>query len=163
METQEVTMAVQGKLLTTSDDLTEAFAIRKEVFLYELGMTEQLVFDEMDREAIHVIIYEDVKGENQSKDKIAVATGRLHFDGYHYELSQIAVLKDYRRKRYGDFAVRMLLNRAFQAGMEVITYSPNTLFQFFESIGFHKDNSEQKNGNYRMIINPSDIHTLCLK
>lgn len=124
-------MPVQGKYLYYGDDLSEAFQIRKEVFQYEQGVSEQEEFDEIDDLAVHVVIYSN---ENPKKP---VATGRVFFDGNDYYIGRVAVLKDERGKYYGDFAVRMLANKAFLAGAnEILIHAQLSAVSFYEKIGF---------------------------
>jgi predicted GNAT family N-acyltransferase len=124
-------MPVQGKYLYYGDDLSEAFQIRKEVFQEEQGVSEKEEFDEIDDLAIHVVVY-----SNDDLNK-AVATGRVFFDGNDYYIGRIAVLKDERGKNYGDFAVRMLANKAFLAGAnEILIHAQVSAVPFYEKIGF---------------------------
>lgn len=124
-------MIIQGKYLHYGDDLTDAFEIRKQVFQIEQGVSSELEFDEIDDLAIHVIVYAS------DTDKRPVATGRVYFDGENYRIGRIAVLKEERGKYYGDFAVRMLANKAFLAGAtEILIHSQTDVIPFYKKIGF---------------------------
>ncbi len=159
-------MKVQGKLVSNYSEKREIYEVRKLVFVEELGIDMDKVFDHKDQEAIHAVVYLE-ENEKEAKEHIkAVATGRLYFDGEICELDQVSVLRDYRRKKYGDLVVRMLINKGFQAGIkEIIAYVPTHLFQFFEKIGFQRNNisSDYQEGYDLMRIRPSEIQTLCLK
>lgn len=149
-------MLIQGKMLSGNSDLTEAFEIRKNVFSDELHIPEEMEFDELDAISMHVIIYEDTDYRK------AVATGRIYFDGTTCEIGHIAVLKDYRRRKYGDFATRMLLNKAFISGIRKIHCSTSKdSLDFFKSIGFHEINDETSNDIIKMTIMENDIITAC--
>lgn len=152
-------MPVQGKLLTFGDDISRALEIRKEVFHEEMGLPLEFIYDDMDDLSIHVIIFEN---DNQSK---AIATGRIYYDGEVCSLSQIAVLKDYRRKKYGDFTVRMLLSRAFSSGItEVVIDSFEDTVEFFKSIGFQETEqkyAKDKPGYIEMKISNFDVVKQC--
>lgn len=154
-------MLIQGKILTYGDNLDEVFTVRRSVFIEEQNQPEELVFDDIDQEAMHVIVYEETKG------KKAVATGRIYYDGMLCEISKVAVLKEYRNKKYGDFTIRMLLNRAFISGInEVYLESPSRVKVFFEKIGFHQEpNCIESNEEsiYHMVIQQSDVVTECNK
>jgi N-acetylglutamate synthase-like GNAT family acetyltransferase len=122
---------IQGKLLSYGDDLTDSNRIRKQVLVDELGMISIDQVYENNNESIHVIVYEE---DNSS---IAVAAGRIRYDGEKCIIDQIAVIKDYRGKKYGDFTVRMLMNKAFTSGIsEVRLYAPENVSEFFKKIGF---------------------------
>lgn len=159
----------QGKLLSYDDDLTEVFHIRRRVFVEELNNPEEIEFDELDNTAIHAIVYEkdtDSKDiDNNPQSNIAVATGRIIYDGEKCYISHICVLHEHRKKKYGDFAVRMLLNKGFASGVdEVSLITPNLLEVFFKKIGFKKvgETFTMNGQEYQtMIIHLNDLKTAC--
>jgi predicted GNAT family N-acyltransferase len=155
-------MLIQGKILSYGNDLSDVYMIRRNVFVEELHLQEEIEFDGQDEMAMHVIVYEE------EGSKKPVATGRISFDGAICEIGHIAVLKEYRGKKYGDFAVRMLLNKAFTAGVfEVSCIVLDDAAAFFENIGFYKTNEIVKMvQNYKchkMTINRKDVITTCHK
>jgi ribosomal protein S18 acetylase RimI-like enzyme len=154
-------MLIQGKLLSQGNDLSEVQLIRRKVFIEEMKLPETIENDGLDDQSMHVIVYEE------TGSKKAVATGRISFDGQHCEISHIAVLKEFRHKQYGDFAVRMLLNKAFTSGIQVVMSRVNSnSVAFFEKIGFHIINDELENQiitHYLMEITTKDIKYACHK
>ncbi len=158
---------VQGKLLSYGDNLQEVYEIRRKVFVEGIGLSETEEFDDMDSQAIHVLVYEQVIDEtvicnpNVASRNIAVATGRIVYNGTSCKLERIAVLKQFRRKGYGDFTVRMLINRAFTAGIDEVWVDtlPDTV-EFFRRIGFHTVN-KMENTDIKMLIRMSDRKTCC--
>lgn len=152
-------MLIQGKILSYGDDLKEVYSIRQNVFVDELRILETTEFDENDANAMHVIVYEE------AGSKKAVATGRITYNGDKCEISKVAVLKEFRRKKYGDFTVRMLLNKAFTAGINEVTLNSQiSVVEFYEKIGFHKiDNCFiESNITYvPMMIKITDVITQC--
>ncbi|MFW5651097.1 MAG: GNAT family N-acetyltransferase [Acetivibrio ethanolgignens] len=123
-------MIVKGVYLNGENDLGDAFEIRRKVFIEEQGVPEELELDEMDAYAIHALVY--VEGK-------AVATGRIIYDGYTYKIGRVAVLKEERGKQYGDFIMRMLIDKAFLHGAEeVILGAQLTAVGFYEKLGFEK-------------------------
>lgn len=120
---------IEGKYLYgANDDLSDIFAIRREVFVKEMGIREQEEFDGYDTMAIHGII--SVAGKK-------LGTGRLLYDGDQYRISHVCILKEERGKKYGDFLVRMLIDKAFLAGAdEIVTGAAKETVSFYESIGF---------------------------
>lgn len=135
-------MYIQGKyLLSGLHDISECLAIRKEVFGEEQGFPTAAGEDADDREAIFVLAYETEKKElpNGIIEEILlpVGTGRLSFMGDFYKIGRIAVKKDYRGKNYGDFIVRMLVDKAFTMGAkEVFVGAQQHAIPFYEKIGF---------------------------
>lgn len=160
---------IQGKLLSYGDDLSEAFAIRRKVFVEEMGIPEDKEFEEFEQEAIHVLVYEEDMPEKQnggvSSPKTIVATGRITYDGENCEIGHIAVLKEYRNKLYGDFTVRMLINRAFLSGIPTVSVKvTKDLVGFFERIGFKiVQENEDKDSLIKMDIRMDDVVTCCKK
>lgn len=159
-------MLIQGKFLSYGDDLSEVLEIRQKVFGVEMGYTKNHMMDDIDQLAMHVIVYEDnPEWKDNQASKKAVATGRIYFDGVTCEISQVAVLKDYRRKKYGDFTVRMLLNKAFTSGVNRVTLtSPCDIVDFFKAIGFKvagDSNIERSLVQYPMAIQSNEVITQC--
>ena len=162
---------ITGKLLSGMDDLTQAYEIRKKVFMEEQGIEEEKVFDELDKDAMHVIVYEKPSASdkvNFKNDNVkAVATGRIYYNGTECRIGRVAVLKEYRGKKYGDFTVRMLLNRAFTSGInEVVIHSQLDAEQFYQKMGFEKVGEnflEAGIWHCIMKINPANIVSLCKK
>ena len=153
---------IQGKILSYGDDLKEIYEIRTKVFIEELGISRDIEFDIHDPDAIHVLVYEE-QNSKQEDYLIPVATGRITYDGDVCEIGHIAVLENYRNKDYGDFAVRMLINRALLSGLSTITIlSPKKVIGFFEKVGFVIDNDQNSDVDVlRMILNLNDIETMC--
>lgn len=163
-------MYISGKILTNTDDLSQAFMIRREVFVEEQGIPEELVFDEMDQMAIHVIVYEECQigaEDSVTREQKPVGSGRLCFDGSTCKLGRIAVQKDHRGKRYGDFMVRMLLQRAFTAGIQEVTIDAQTsVEEFYKKIGFQRVGEnfmEVGKEHCKMRIEQKHIRTSCRK
>jgi predicted GNAT family N-acyltransferase len=81
------------KLVTGDVELQEAFEVRRQVFVREQGISEDLVFDEHDREALHVVVKD---GER------VIGSARVQFLADNQaKLERMAILKRYRRKGIG--------------------------------------------------------------
>lgn len=154
---------IQGKILTYGDDLTPIYDIRKKVFVEELGIPKDKAFDEQDPMAMHVLVFEENPDQdNAMNNKIPVATGRITYDGTDCVIEHIAVLKKYRNKEYGDFTLRMLVNRALIAGVkEISLLSPTNLCHFFENVGFEKNEEQNDNEVSHMSLKLSNLVTMC--
>jgi len=122
-------MMIEGKYLYGADsDLSDVFAIRREVFINEDGLEEKHEFDGLDTMCIHGLI--SVAGKK-------LGTGRILYDGDEYRIGHICVLSEERGKKYGDFLVRMLIDKAFLCGAnEVVVGSKINAIPFYETIGF---------------------------
>jgi ribosomal protein S18 acetylase RimI-like enzyme len=154
-------MLIQGKLLSHGNDLSDVYMIRRKVFIEEMKIPETDEYDGQDDLAMHVIVYEE------AGSKQAVATGRIIFDGESCQIDHVAVLKEFRNRQYGDFAVRMLLNKAFTSGIHVVrSMVCFDSVAFFEKLGFKIISEKriyQNNAYYLMEITAKDIKTTCHK
>lgn len=121
---------IKGVYRYQGDDLTEAFAVRREVFVEEQQIDEAEEYDDRDAEAIHAVVY-DEEGR-------PAATARLLLDeDGSFHVGRVAVRKACRRQGYGDFAVRMLLDKAFTCGADTVYLGAQLhAIPFYESIGF---------------------------
>ena len=147
---------VRGKFYSGQDDLTEIFHIRKSVFCEELGLDPAIEEDGQDAYCMHVLAYD---GE------LPVAVGRISFDGWDFVISRVAVLPEYRRKKFGDFIVRMLIDKAMMSNATQIqaeVFEENV--PFFETIGFQIAGDAGVLGSkkqLKMILDTDSIHKCC--
>lgn len=164
-------MYIQGKyLLGAVSDISECRTIFDEV-AKECPQIMKCRKQEEDASAIFALAYETEKHtEKAGETLLPVAAGRLLFLEDCYEVDEIAVKKEYRRKKYGDFIVRMLVDKAFVMGaQEVIAVVPQECEAFFTSIGFvetkeeAKGFDERKNCGKRMKIMPTTCKRDCGK
>lgn len=111
------------------EDLSDAFDLRREVFIEEQKISRQLEFTGDDQEYEHLIIYEDGQ---------ARATGRMKFtDSQTVHLGRICVQKQSRGSHLGEFLVKIMLEKAFQEGaltaeLDAQEYAAG----FYEKLGF---------------------------
>jgi predicted GNAT family N-acyltransferase len=81
------------KLVTGGVELQEAFEVRRQVFVREQGISEDLVFDGHDGEALHMVVKD---GER------VIGSARVQFLADNQaKLERMAVLERYRRKGIG--------------------------------------------------------------
>lgn len=146
---------IQGKLIEYGQDLSEISYIWNLVIKdYE----EDAIVKKWDDEiAIYGIIH--------NKNNNPIASGKLSIIDGRYEISEIAVLEEERNKGYGDFIVKLLINKAFMSGAEcVYTTTPIKYKEFFEKIGFKIINENISIQNMlNMILFTSDICRKCSK
>lgn len=121
---------VKGIYLVQGEDIRIPLAIREQVFIREQGVLPEEEYDEWDAKAIHALAFND--------DGEPVGTARLTLDDDgQFHIGRVAVLAAERRKGYGDFLVRMLIDRAFLCGAhEVYIGAQDAAIPFYETIGF---------------------------
>ncbi len=113
--------------------MEEIAPIRREVFAAEQGWSDDILFDETDETAVQAVVYKDI---NRT---IPVGVGRLHkiSDGVDYKIGRIAVKKKERGQGYGDFIVRMLVDKGLLMGADrVLVGAQPHAIAFYEKIGF---------------------------
>lgn len=89
-------------------------------------------------------------------------TGKLVFVDGKYFVENVNIKEEFRRKSYGELAVRMLVRRAVNMGAEK-TYAriDKSIVKLFEKIGFYKQ-EETDNGDYLMCME-GDVGGHCCK
>ncbi len=121
-------MITRVKQVKTLEELTQAFTIRKAVFVKEQGISEKLDFDTYDPQAFHILVY---AGEDP------IATGRLHMENKQGHISRIAVLKEFRGKGLGRLVVENMEKLAIEKGMtSVFLYPHDYLKKFYTDLGY---------------------------
>jgi len=81
------------KLVTGNVELQEAFEVRRQVFVRGQGISEELVFDGHDGEALHMVVKDGGR---------VIGSARVQFLADNQaKLERMAVLKSYRRKGIG--------------------------------------------------------------
>lgn len=150
---------IHGKFLKADDPETKkCFAVRRKVFVEEQHCPPEEEFDEIDAYAMFAAVY-DENGQ-------VVGTGRVYIDeDGHYHAGRIAVLKEARGKKYGDFIVRMLCDRAFANGAEEVHIgAQEQAIGFYETIGFRVcgDGYEEVFIPHKpMVLKREDFHGAC--
>lgn len=122
-----------GRYYLGLDHMEEIEPIRLEVFGTEQGFPKDIIIDETDETAIQAVVYKDI---NRT---IPVGTGRLYkiSNGADYKIGRIAVKKEERGQGYGDFIVRMLVDKALLMGADrVLVGSQPQAIEFYKKIGF---------------------------
>jgi predicted GNAT family N-acyltransferase len=117
------------KLVASDSELEGAFEVRRRVFVEEQGISEGLVFDEHDGEALHMVV-ED--GER------VIGTARiLSLTTNQAKVERMAVLVPFRRKGIGrkiiSFLDEELRNRQVQL---VVLHAQSGVVAFYKSCGF---------------------------
>lgn len=96
--------------------------VRRQVFINEQGVPEELEWDGLDEEALHLIA-EDAEGKT-------IATARMLADGH---IGRVAVVASWRRQGVGKALMQELLNMASQQGHDKVFLDAQ-----LEAIGFYQ-------------------------
>jgi len=117
------------KMVTGDVELQEAYEVRRQVFVREQGISEDLVFDEHDREALHMVVKD---GER------VIGSARVQFlAGNQAKLERMAVLKRYRRKGIGK-EMLLFLDAVWKDKQvqQVIIHAQLEVVPFYKLCGF---------------------------
>lgn len=111
-----------------ADDISDAMMIRDAVFVKEQGCPLEIEHDAHDKTALHLVIYADGK---------PVGCGRIVPHDDFLKLGRIAVIKEERKKHYGDLIMRLLLFKAFDiSAKEVHLGAQVHAVDFYSRFGF---------------------------
>jgi len=119
------------KLVANDRELEEAFEVRREVFVEEQGISEDLVFDGHDGEALHMVVKDGQR---------VVGTARvLLLADNQAKLERMAVLKPFRHKGIGRGIVSFLNEELRKRQLEqIILHAQYTVVAFYKSCGFEE-------------------------
>ena len=145
---------VKGKFISGQEDLTEIYKIRSDVFGECTARKNRQ--DMPDERCMHVIGYDE---------GYPAAAGSIYYDGWDCIIHSVAVRENCRGKGLGDFVVRMLIDRAFLAGVSEISAAvPDQAAGLFEKIGFRTVQGKKTSGKENdkiMKLHKSDLHKCC--
>ncbi|MBC9712194.1 GNAT family N-acetyltransferase [Streptomyces sp. TRM66268-LWL] len=123
----------------SDEDRAACFAVRKEVFVAEQGVAEEIEYDEYDASAVHVLAV-------RAEDGVALGTGRLLFgdaglaktgDASVGSLGRLAVAKAARGLGVGIALVRAIEECAAARGLSAVDLHAQThALGFYERLGY---------------------------
>lgn len=117
---------VFGKLVSEPKDAEVAAQIYTTVYEEELGLAGDL--SAADGFCQDALAYDG---------DIPVGVGSIMYDGDRFTITGVAVRKEHRRKRYGDFLVRLMVDKALMSNAQEIYLDARTGTEdFFAGIGF---------------------------
>lgn len=122
------------KLVASDTELKAAFGVRRQVFVEEQGIPEDLVFDGHDDGALHMVVKD---GDE------AIGTARVLFlaDG-QAKLERMAVLEASRRRGTGRSMISFLEGELVKRQVEqVVLHAQHGAVAFYRSCGFEERGS----------------------
>ena len=117
------------KLIESEKELAEAFKVRKEVFVEEQGISEDIELDNNDSEAMHIVVKDG---------KRVIGTARVLFPSLDVaKIERMAILRHFRGKGIGSRIISFLLaelrNRQTR---KVVLHAQYSSVAFYKSHGF---------------------------
>jgi predicted GNAT family N-acyltransferase len=121
-------------LVTSDSELEGAFAVRRQVFVEEQSIPEDIELDEHDREALHMVV--------KDGDRV-IGTARVLFLSTRLaKIERMAILQPFRRRGIGkgiiSFLSKELKNRQVE---QVILHAQYAVVDFYKSCGFEETGS----------------------
>ena len=112
-----------------TQNLAEAHHLRRVVFIDEQGFTEAEEWDDLDAEAVQLVVRDD---------GAPVASARLLRDGATGKIGRICVLKSHRGHKLGAALVRFGIDhfRATEGVTRVYLSAQDHALGFYEKLGF---------------------------
>jgi len=122
------------KIVVSDRELKGAFEVRKQVFVEEQGIPEDMELDELDMEAMHMVVKD---GEG------IVGTARVLFlAASQAKLERMAILKPFRRRGIGKGIISFLDEEFKNRGTaQVVLHAQCSAVNFYKSCGFEESGS----------------------
>lgn len=122
------------KLVSSDRELKAAFEVRRQVFVKEQNISEDLTFDSHDRQALHMVVMD---GER------AIGTARvLLLSNNQAKLERMAILKPFRRRGIGRRIICYLIEELSKRQVEqVLLHAQYAVVAFYKSCGFEESGS----------------------
>ena len=110
------------------DSFDEVYQVRKEVFIGEQDIPEELEIDEIDSIATHITLFDKNK---------PVATGRLYKRNDTFYIGRVCVLSNSRDQGFGRLVMKELIERGKHEGaIEIHLSSQIQAMGFYRKFGF---------------------------
>ena len=117
------------KIVTGDVELQESFEVRRQVFVREQGISEDLVFDGHDSKALNIVVRDG---------KRVIGTARVQFlNNNQAKLERMAILEHYRRKGIGK-ELLLFLDTVWKDKQvqQVIIHAQLDVVPFYKLFGF---------------------------
>jgi predicted GNAT family N-acyltransferase len=112
----------------TKDDLSDAYAIRREVFMEEQNCPEDEEFDGTDGSCVHLVIYED---------DLPVCTGRIFICEEYFKIGRVATVMTHRGRGIATGLMQSLIGASVaMGGHRQIIHAQIVAKGFYEKLGF---------------------------
>ncbi len=147
MENKEI---FEVQKVSTPEELKIAFQIRRQVFVVEQGVAENLELDEYDLEATHFLVH--INGKH-------LATGRMRAKDPFLKFERIATLAEARGRGAGRALMNYMQEFALNNFKKLVPYmhAQNSAIPFYEKLGWlcvGKEFLEADIPHHKMILPP---------
>ena len=117
------------KFVTDDEELAGALSVRRQVFVREQGVAEELEYDGLDEEAQHMVVKDGTS---------IIGIARVRFlAGNRAKIERMAILKLYHRQGIGSAMISFLQRELKGRGVEqLILHAQCVAAEFYKSQGF---------------------------
>ena len=119
------------KLVANDEELMGALEVRRQVFVQEQGVSEDLEYDGYDEEALHMVVKD---GER------VIGTARVRFlTTNKVKIERMAVLRPFRRRGIGSNIISFLKGELESKQIkQVVLHAQCEVTEFYKSCGFEE-------------------------
>lgn len=119
------------KLVASDEELRDALEVRRQVFVQEQGVSEDLEYDGYDSEALHMVVKDGNK---------VIGTARVRFPTTNQaKIERMAILKPFRHRGIGSNIISFLKEELKGRQIEhVILHAQCAVTEFYKSFGFEE-------------------------
>ena len=112
-----------------TEDLSDAHAIRRAVFIEEQGVSYEEEHDGTDGACIHLVLYDE--------NDMPISTGRIMVTNEDFIIGRVATLKSHRGQGLGTAVMQALIDACVMMGAErQILSAQIQAREFYEKLGF---------------------------
>ncbi len=125
----------QVTIVSSKDELGDAFFVRRKVFVEEQGIPLSLELDEYDETASHFVVY---------KKNTPIGAGRIReINKGIGKVERVCILPDYRGLHLGKLIMKALEAHGSKQGFKKIVLNAQAqILPFYESIGYRVTSPE---------------------
>jgi predicted GNAT family N-acyltransferase len=118
-------------------DLSDAFAVRRDVFIDEQGVSEAEEMDGRDEEAVHFVLHD-------TRKEVAVGTARLRTPRPETaKVERVAVREAYRQEGLGVELMELIEAEAREQGCtNAVLHAQRRVIPFYEELGYEITSEE---------------------
>jgi predicted GNAT family N-acyltransferase len=119
---------LEVKQVTTKEQLEDAYAVRRIVFVHEQQVPEEEEIDQYENDAKHIVLYDNAEPVGAARVRILDGIGKLE---------RICVLSSQRNKGAGKLLVHKLEEIASSEGVQKFKLNAQTqAIPFYERLGY---------------------------
>ncbi|MEH6988168.1 MULTISPECIES: GNAT family N-acetyltransferase [Bacillales] len=119
---------MEVKVVSSEQELLDAFSVRKHVFVSEQNVPEEEEIDQFEDEAVHFVLY---------NNGMPAGAGRFRTVDGNGKVERICVLKEHRKSGSGKAIMDKIEEHALKQGLSALKLNAQTqAIPFYEKLGY---------------------------